>query len=81
MPMAVIGGLVIASIVYILANIAYFTILLPEDILNSDAVATVSKLRLKKKSLYLDIQQESPWKLLLCDAGNCGHSNDWNYQF
>ncbi|CAJ0959707.1 unnamed protein product, partial [Mesorhabditis belari] len=40
MPMAVIGGLTIATIVYILANIAYFAVLLPDEILDSNAVAT-----------------------------------------
>lgn len=36
-----IGGLAISSIIYILANIAYFTVLTPEEVLETDAVATV----------------------------------------
>ncbi|CAJ0939346.1 unnamed protein product, partial [Mesorhabditis belari] len=40
LPRAVFGGLTMASIIYLLANISYFTILNPQALLDSDAVAT-----------------------------------------
>ncbi|CAJ0587200.1 unnamed protein product, partial [Mesorhabditis spiculigera] len=40
MPISVVGGLAVVTVIYMLTNIAYFTILLPEDILDSSAVAT-----------------------------------------
>ncbi|CAJ0914061.1 unnamed protein product, partial [Mesorhabditis belari] len=40
LPIAVIGGLSIAAITYLLVNIAYFIILTPQEILNSDVVAS-----------------------------------------
>ncbi|CAI4232032.1 unnamed protein product [Auanema sp. JU1783] len=41
LPRAVLGGLFISSVIYVMANIAYFSVLSPEDIIQSDAVATL----------------------------------------
>ncbi|KIH63321.1 hypothetical protein ANCDUO_06377 [Ancylostoma duodenale] len=41
-PLAVIFGLFVSAGVYVLANVAYFAVLTPQEILNSSAVATVS---------------------------------------
>lgn len=42
LPIAVVGGLLICIIIYLLTNIAYFAILTPQQMLDSSAVATVS---------------------------------------
>ncbi|CAJ0582523.1 unnamed protein product, partial [Mesorhabditis spiculigera] len=40
LPRAVFGGLLLATVIYFLANVAYFTILNPAQLLASEAVAT-----------------------------------------
>ncbi|CAD6194634.1 unnamed protein product [Caenorhabditis auriculariae] len=40
LPRAVLGGLAISSVIYLLVNVAYFAILTPSQINNSSAVAT-----------------------------------------
>ncbi|KAK6750871.1 hypothetical protein RB195_002688 [Necator americanus] len=39
-PLAVVSGLLITAAVYVLTNVAYFSVLTPQQILNSTAVAT-----------------------------------------
>uniref|UniRef100_A0A0N5AJM1 Amino Acid Transporter n=1 Tax=Syphacia muris TaxID=451379 RepID=A0A0N5AJM1_9BILA len=40
LPIAVVGGLLISTVIYLLTNIAYFVILTPKQMLESAAVAT-----------------------------------------
>ena len=47
------GGLTVVAITYILTNIAYFSVLTPEQILESNAVATVNFIF--EHSLFFDI--------------------------
>ncbi|KJH49361.1 amino acid permease [Dictyocaulus viviparus] len=39
-PIAVLSGLFVSAFVYVMANVAYFTVLTPQQILDSSAVAT-----------------------------------------
>ncbi|WKY05344.1 hypothetical protein Q1695_005948 [Nippostrongylus brasiliensis] len=39
-PRAVLSGLFVCAVIYVLANVAYLTVLTPQQILNSSAVAT-----------------------------------------
>ncbi|XGW27356.1 hypothetical protein V3C99_007729 [Haemonchus contortus] len=39
-PVAVLGGLLVSALIYVLANVAYFAVLTPQQILDSSAVAT-----------------------------------------
>ncbi|KAK6028010.1 hypothetical protein OSTOST_05950, partial [Ostertagia ostertagi] len=40
-PVAVLSGLFVSAFIYVLANVAYFAVLTPQQILDSSAVATV----------------------------------------
>ncbi|KAF1754311.1 hypothetical protein GCK72_020871 [Caenorhabditis remanei] len=40
LPRACLGGLVISAVIYVLVNASYFAILTPQEVIDSDAVAT-----------------------------------------
>ncbi|EFO97794.1 hypothetical protein CRE_15915 [Caenorhabditis remanei] len=40
LPRACLGGLVISAVIYVLVNVSYFAILTPQEVIDSDAVAT-----------------------------------------
>ncbi len=42
LPLAIIIGLPLVTLTYLLVNMAYFTVMSPEELLQSDAVAVVS---------------------------------------
>ena len=42
LPFAIIIALPLTTILYVLINVSYFTVLTPQEIINSDAVAVVS---------------------------------------
>lgn len=42
LPLAIIYGIPVVTFCYVLVNISYLTVMSPEEILNSDAVAMVS---------------------------------------
>lgn len=48
LPRAAMSGILIVTVVYVLANIAYFSVLTPEEIVSSPAVVTVSLSKILK---------------------------------
>lgn len=42
LPLAIIYGIPIVTLCYVLVNVSYLTVMSPIEILNSDAVAVVS---------------------------------------
>ncbi|VDD94117.1 unnamed protein product [Enterobius vermicularis] len=52
LPIAVVGGLLICIIIYLLTNIAYFAILTPQQMLDSSAVATTFSKKTLGKFYY-----------------------------
>jgi amino acid transporter len=42
LPLAIIYGIPVVTVCYVLVNISYLTVMSPEEILRSDAVAVVS---------------------------------------
>ncbi len=43
-PIAVLSSVAVATVLYVLTNISYFSVLSPDQLLASDAVAIVRKL-------------------------------------
>lgn len=45
LPLAITIALPLTTILYVLINVSYLTVLTPQEIINSDAVAVVSRTR------------------------------------
>ena len=65
LPRAAIFGILMVTGFYVLANVAYFAVLTPDEILSSPAVATVNGIEKRGIRCSLGLIYEPPWQPLL----------------
>lgn len=42
-PLAILGSMLTVTVLYVLVNVSYYTVMTPDELLASEAVAVVSK--------------------------------------
>lgn len=51
-PLAILGSMLTVTVLYVLVNVSYYTVMTPDELLASEAVAVVSKNKKKKKKAH-----------------------------